>query len=119
MKNTTKYDIFRMQIQNLRQKNLSNDRVKFFKLVHIFKIRHNLAPRYLMSNVTSVSHTHSYSTRGSDLNFHLSRSLASAPTTFAFTASKFWNELPSQIKEIESLALFKRKLKDYLFSRYN
>ena len=95
------------------------DRVKFFNLVLLFKIRKDLAPSYLIPNFVSVSDTHSHNTRGSNFNFRLPRSLSLAPTTFAFTAIKDWNSLPNSVKEIDLLPSFKRKLKDYLFSRYS
>ena len=95
------------------------DRVAFFKLVHIFKIRHNLAPRYLMPNFASISSTHSHFTRGSSHNYHVSKDIAQSPNSFAFTAIKAWNNLPDRIKEIDSIVVFKKKLKEFLFSSYN
>ena len=94
------------------------DRVNFFKLVLLFKIRKDLAPRYLVPSFVSVSDSHSHFTRGSNFNYRLPRSLAQAPSSFAYSAIKSWNSLPDSIKEIESLAVFKRRLKEYLFSRY-
>ena len=94
------------------------ERVTFFKLVLLLKIRNDLAPRYLVPNFVSISDTHSHNTRGSNLNFRLPRSLSLAPTTFAFTAIKDWNSLPNFVKEINALSSFKRKLKEYLLSRY-
>ena len=95
------------------------DRVNFFKLTHLFKIRHDLAPSYLTSQFTSVSSVHSHQTRGSVLNYHLSKSLSKAPTSFCFSASKLWNELPNEIKSIDSLPRFRRMLENRLFSRYS
>ena len=95
------------------------DRTSFFKLVHLFRIRHDLAPKYLASNFTLVSQNHSYATRDCNLNFFLSKVLASAPTSFAFTGIKQWNSLPKRIKEIASVMVFKSKLKEYLLSRYD
>ena len=48
-----------------------------------------------------------------------SKSVALAPDSFAFTGIKQWNSLPRKIKEIDSIAVFKSKLKEYLFSRYD
>ena len=94
------------------------DRVLFFKMVHLFKIRHNLAPSYLLPNFVSISQTHSHSTRGSTHNYHVSKSLAMSTTSFAYTAVTDWNTLPDRIKEIDSFKFFKRKLKEFLLSRY-
>ena len=95
------------------------DRVKFFKLVHVFRIKHGLAPSYLTTHFTSVSDTHSYHTRGSVSNFHVSKSVAIAPTTFAVTGIRHWNELPGHLKLIDSLKVFKRKLRAYLLDGYD
>ena len=48
------------------------DRVKFFKLTHLFRVRHDLAPSYLLPNFKLISAAHSHNTRGSRHNFHLS-----------------------------------------------
>ena len=95
------------------------DRVLFFKLTHLFKIRKGRAPNYLRTRFTSVSDTHAYRTRSSHVNFHLSGPFASVPASFAFSSAKQWNALPNRIKEIESLVSFKRELRKYLFSRYD
>ena len=94
------------------------DRVSFFKLTHLFRIRHNLAPQYLRVNFSNVSDSHRHFTRGSSSDFHISKDVSLSPRSFAFTAIKQWNALPSSIKCITSLNLFKRKLKDHMFSRY-
>ena len=105
------------ELRSLSWLNIS-DRVSYFKLVHIFRIRHDLAPSYMTSNFQLVCSTHSYETRGSSTNYFISKSLATAPSSFAFTASKLWNSLPLRIKNIDSLPVFKRRLKEYLLSRY-
>ena len=94
------------------------DRVDYFKLIHLFKIKHGHGPRYLRSNIVSVSEAHSYGTRGSLANFHISKTLSSCPSAFAFSCVKRWNELPSRIKAIDSLTVFKRELKKFLLSSY-
>ena len=94
------------------------DRVTFFKLLHLFKVRNNLAPKYLESNFRPISQAHSYNTRGRNLNYHISKDLALSPSSFSFTAIKLWNSLPSELKSIQQLPMFKRKLKEYLFQRY-
>ena len=95
------------------------DRVLFFKMVHIFKVRHDLAPHYLLPNFVAISRAHTHLTRGSIFNYHVSRSLAMSTTSFAYTAVMNWNALPNQIKEIDSFKFFKRKLKEFLLSRYD
>ena len=50
-------------------------------------------------------------TRGKAYNFHIPRINTN---TFAYTAIKDWNSLPSRIKEIDSEKLFKKKVKRHL-----
>ena len=93
------------------------DRVNYFKLIHVFKIKHGLAPSYLSNRFTSVAETHSYNTRGSRRNFSLSGDIGSL-TSFSYTAIKLWNDIPSSLKEIDSLVLFKKRLREYLTALY-
>ena len=94
------------------------DRVKYFKMTHLFRIRHKLAPKYLLPNFTAISQVHDHNTRGSQFNFQLSRKLSLSPDGFAFSAIKEWNNLPVDIKSIGEFRVFKRKLKEFLISRY-
>ena len=91
------------------------DRVKFFRMAHLFRIRHKLAPAYLLPNFKLVSAAHTYNTRSSSHIFHLSRDFSDG---FAFTAIKQWNELPDDIKSITEFRVFKRRLKEFLISQY-
>ena len=93
------------------------DRVTYFKLIHLFKIKHGLSPQ--RTNKVSVSDTHSYGTRGSTSNFHVSKTLSNAPSAFAYSCVKSWNALPECIKLIDSLPSFKRELRKYLLSSYD
>ena len=95
------------------------DRVRFFRMSHLFRIRHKLAPRYLLPNFKSISDTHTHNTRGSSYNFCLSRDLSLSPKGFSFIAIKQWNELPNSLKSIENFRVFKRKLKQFLLNQYD
>ena len=94
------------------------ERVSYFKLIHLFKIKHGIGPSYLRSNIVSVSETHSYATRGSRSNFHVSKALSNCPSAFAFSCVKQWNGLPCRIKTIDSLPIFKRELRKFFLSSY-
>ena len=90
-------------------------RVKYFNLVHTFKVKSGLSPSYLTQSFTQVSDVHRYNLRQSGLNFSLAR--CSSPTgTFNREAISGWNSLPSDLKAIRSLPLFKTRLKLHLMS---
>ena len=95
------------------------DRVKSFRMAHLFRIRHKLAPSYLLPNFKLISTAHSYNTRGSSNNVHLSRELSLFSNGLAFTAIKQWNELPEIIKSIGGFQVFKRRLKQHLITLYD
>ena len=94
------------------------DRVRFFRLLHVFKIRSGLSPSYLSVHFRPVHTVHSYGTRGSRHDFHISKEISMAPSSFSYMAIADWNALPDDLKGIQSLSLFKSKLKQYLLSLY-
>ena len=114
---------YRGHVDNRSLKDLSwlniPDRVKSFKMSHLFRIRRKIAPAYLLPNFKFVSDAHSYNTRGSSHNFHLSRQLSLSPNSFSFTAIRQWNELPNSLKAIDSFQVFKQKLKQFLLNQYD
>ena len=87
-------------------------------MLHLFKIRNDLTPSYLRINFVKLQGLHTYGTRGSDSNYHVSRDLSLAPTSFEFLAVKTWNSLPGSIKSATSYDIFKRKLKEFYLSSY-
>ena len=92
------------------------DRVTYFRLVHVFKIRAGLAPSYLSRILIPVSHSHN--TRGSRCNFQVSKELAKNSASFCLNAVKQWNSLPMFLKEIRSLPSFRNQLRQHLASSY-
>ena len=94
------------------------DRVRYFKICHVFRIRAGLAPDYLSTNFTPVSDTHGHNTRGSSLNYTIPSALSHCPTSFGVTAIKEWNLLPSELKDVRSFPAFRSKVKQWLSSEY-
>ena len=92
------------------------NRVTYFRLIHVFKIRAGLAPSYLSRNLIPVSHSHN--TRGSKCNFQVSKELAKNSASFCLNAVKQWNSLPMFLKEIRSLPSFRNQLRQHLASSY-
>ena len=81
----------------------------------IFKALNNLAPNYICSKINMARNSHSHNTRGAAKN-HLQLSSANnkfALKMFACRAPKLWNDLPSQLLEIESLLKFKTSVNDF------
>ena len=95
-----------------------SDRVGYFKRMHVFKIRQGLAPSYLTERFTRIEHAHSYGTRGSGRNFSVSEEICGSLVSFSYTAVKLWNQLPNEIKEAGTMAIFKRKLREFIFRTY-
>ena len=56
-----------------------SDRVRYFKLCHVFSIRNGLAPGYLSLNFVPVSTRHNHHTRGSQMNYAISKRFSNAP----------------------------------------
>ena len=94
------------------------DRVVYFKLLHLFRVRHGIAPKYLMTNFKAVSEAHSHNTRSSSHNYFVSRDLSLSPSSFAFSAIKAWNSLPLALKNVDKIDRFKRDLKQHFFEGY-
>ena len=94
------------------------DRVRYFRLLHVFRIRSGLSPPYLSNNFTPLQSVHAYSTRGSIHDYHISKEISMAQSSFAYTAILNWNALPESLKGIQSLSVFKSRLKRHLLSSY-
>ena len=97
---------------------LISDRVKYFKLCHVFKIRSGLAPSNLGNRFQTLTDTHPYNTRGSVSDYRVSREIAACGTSFYFTAIREWNNLPLHLKRCQSYLTFRSRLKQHLSSSY-
>ena len=114
---------YRARVDGKNLKDLSwlsiPDRERFFRMSHLFRVRHKLAPGYLLPNFKSISEAHSHNTRGSAHNFVLNRELSLSQTGFAFQAIKQWNDSPNDIMSIKVFRVFKWKLKEFFISQYD
>ena len=97
------------------------DRVRYFRLVHVHKIKNGLAPDYLTGGFTAVKEVHQHFTRGSVSDFHISSPCVSSLSqkTFGYVARKEWNSLPLDLKQIQSVSAFKSRLRSFLLSQYD
>jgi len=92
-----------------------NKRIVFKVLMLVFKCLNNQAP-HLVSSLLSINN----SSREAGPNILSIRNLY--PLTnygkraFVYYAPRLWNGIPSDLRVINELSSFKRKLKTYLFS---
>ena len=93
-----------------------SDRVRYFALLHAFKIRKGLAPSYLLRSFVQVAAVHCHHTRASNNGFHISG--GDVPGSFAYFTKVQWNELPVKLRSIDSEAIFKVKVRRYLMRGY-
>ena len=83
-----------------------------------FKCIKGLAPPYLCEKFEFRSELHNINTRyRNDLNIPLYTS-ASGQRTFHFRAVTLWNNLPNNIKDIDTLSSFKREYKRILLDQF-
>ena len=92
-------------------------RVTQLKLGQVFKINNKSCPQYLNQHFNRLNEGNErIATRGKAYNFHIPRI---STNSFAYTAIKDWNSLPSRIKEIDSEKLFNEKVKRHLVEMSN
>ena len=91
---------------------------KLLQLCDIYKFR--LATFMYKSPVfvNSFSRLHSHNTRDrASLRSQVQR-LTVSLKSLSFQGPDLWNKIPPEIKEVESVAIFKKRLKEYLISKY-
>ena len=101
-----------------------NERIHFKAMLYIYKCLNGLAPSYLTplcplyqarrEGLRSVSDT----THLNEVLFDKRCLISAANKTFSYSAPKFWNQLPANIRTSSSLTVFKKSLKTHLFSIY-
>lgn len=94
-------------------------RVKFKVLMTIYKCINNLAPRYLQELLQP--YVPSRQLRSSDhclLKVPYTSSAIIQTRAFSVAGPRLWNELPYEIRTVQSVTSFKSKLKTYLFKEH-
>ena len=92
------------------------DRVRYFSLLHVYRVRKGTGPQYLRGNFKLVSDVHGYKTRGSSTGFHISGE--DVVGSFEYCGKTEWNSLPDRLKTLGSIDAFKRNLKLYFLEGY-
>ena len=84
------------------------DIYKFSLCVHMFKS--------LATGMFRVGHNRN--TRQNNLAFSSFHRLTTCQKAFSFRGPQVWNNLPTDLRSIDSLPLFKKKLKEYFIGQY-
>jgi hypothetical protein len=92
-----------------------NKRVERIVLGHVFRIKHGLAPDYMMEHFTPQDSIHSYSTRLSGKGaFAVPKVKGFGSKSFCSIGCSLWNSLPAKISIIENVPSFKLTLRNYM-----
>ena len=90
------------------------DRLFLHDSVIVRKCLHNLVLAYLCKKFSKRSTIHNRNTRyTSDLNLPKCR-LAAGQRTFAFRGAKLYNNLPKDIKQVNNIKTFKKRITNYI-----
>ena len=96
------------------------ERLDYVRLNHLavtmYKIHNNFFPSYLRRIFTYTSNVHSHNLRNSELNYYVPRPRTeSAKGSLHYRGSVLLNKIPSQIRKLPSLNVFKTSVhgKDY------
>jgi hypothetical protein len=82
--------------------------------VMVYKCLNGLAPDYLVDTFIKRSDIHDRSTRNHDLlDIPLYRT-AAGQRTFNYRDAKIWNDLDDKLKNITSITIFKKELREIL-----
>ena len=98
-------------------------RVNFKLLVYIYQCVNGSSPQYLTSQISLYSSqniSRHYLRSSKDVTkLHVPKTYRSVGDgAFSVMGPRLWNTLPISIREKTSLALFKKKLKTYIFSNH-
>ena len=92
-------------------------RADFKVLLLTYKILHGLAPAYLTDLISPYSLPRALRSQGAGLLVvPRVKKKSAGHRAFSYRSPFLWNGLPADIREANSLATFKTKLKTYLFS---
>ena len=106
----------RSSIHNIHFKTLNwlpvSKRVEEITLLHVFKVRKGLAPKYMMEQFVEAVSTHSHDARFSRSGcFAVPRVGTHERKSFTYVGCNLWNRLSNNIKSISCLSPFKVNLK--------
>ena len=87
-------------------------------LLYTYKALHDISPSYLTDLLVPYQPTRSLrSEKKSILQVPCTRTLTYGDRSFRKSAPVLWNSLPEPVKSSTSVAIFKKRLKTYLFKQ--
>ncbi len=92
--------------------------IKFKALMFAYRTTSGSAPLYLNSLLQTYSSRSLRSASERRIIVPSQRGTKSLSRTFSLTVPIWWNDLPNSIRAAESLPIFKKRLKTYLFHLY-
>ena len=97
------------------------DRCKYHTAMLVFKTLSNKAPSY-MTDLMTISNNKIYDLRSSsrkDIALYTIPKTKYVKDTFSYFSMKIWNDIPLNIRNLESLKYFKEQYKNYLKCTYD
>ena len=90
-----------------------NELIKLDQAMMVHEILHEQCPEILKQKFTKRSHVSKYETRrANDLQIPRPR-LEITKKSFLYKGAKVWNDIPNNIRNVESAALFKEQVRNY------
>ena len=89
-----------------------NARSSIHKLIFVFKCLNSLGPNFFHNCFSKSDHIHNTRRNGKDLIIPKVRTESARKSCF-FSGATLYNSLPSSLKEVNSLLIFKSKLKEF------
>jgi len=96
------------------------ERIDFKLAVTVYRCLHGLAPPYLADDIRRVADVGRRPLRSASswtLVVPRTRLVTVGDRAFPVAGSRLWNSLPSDIQSAQSLSIFRKQLKTFLFSR--
>ena len=111
-----RYHVDTDNLNELKMLNV-NDRVDFLTLNTMYKIVNETAPPYLCDMYLTCDR-HNYNTRFANLSYQVPTVQTNGRTTntFKYNAINLWNDLPNNVKKSINIDVFKRSVKEHLFT---
>ena len=92
-------------------------RSQFKVLTLVYKALHNEAPSYISEMLQSYQPKRTLRSTKSNLLVAKKTRVRYGARAFSVSGPSLWNNLPQEIRDSNSLSMFKRRLKTYLFQK--